>query len=224
MELRVLHAAARRMTWYGQWHYGFGRGGFNMRPQQVGGRTCCTGGAAGAGLGGTWRRVLHTRLLHVFLPWPPLHASCPCCLPSTLPSPSQWHDAIEYVHGATVADVLADFDGIDATVLDILQRYRVRCGFFFLFQHWACIAAGCWALLGVLCSVLLGAGRAVLCCRSAGPGLHGVTTCQPAAAPGQHAPPAPADPPLLAPACPVPSCRTPRRRRRMAGGRRWARC
>lgn len=36
MELRVLHAAARRMTWYGQWHYGFGRGGFNMRPQKVG--------------------------------------------------------------------------------------------------------------------------------------------------------------------------------------------
>lgn len=36
MELRVLHAAARRMTWYGQWHYGFGRGGLNMRPQKVG--------------------------------------------------------------------------------------------------------------------------------------------------------------------------------------------
>lgn len=35
MELRVLHAAAHRMTWYGQWRYGFGRGGFNMRPQQV---------------------------------------------------------------------------------------------------------------------------------------------------------------------------------------------
>ena len=37
MELRVLHTAARGMTWYGQWHYGFGRGGFNMTPQQVGG-------------------------------------------------------------------------------------------------------------------------------------------------------------------------------------------
>ena len=54
MELRVLHAAARRMTWYGQWHYGFGRGGFNMRPQQVGGRR--RGGiAAGAGPGGVER-------------------------------------------------------------------------------------------------------------------------------------------------------------------------
>lgn len=37
----------------------------------------------------------------------------------------QWHDAIDYVHSAAVADVLADFDGIDATVMDILQRYRV---------------------------------------------------------------------------------------------------
>ncbi|KAL4420457.1 hypothetical protein ABPG75_010113 [Micractinium tetrahymenae] len=69
MELRVLHTAARRMTWYGQWHYGFGRGGFNMSPQQ-------------------------------------------------------WQAAIDYVHSAPVEDVLADFDGIDATVLDILQRYR----------------------------------------------------------------------------------------------------
>ena len=35
MELRVLHTAARGATWYGQWHYGFGRGGFNMTPQQA---------------------------------------------------------------------------------------------------------------------------------------------------------------------------------------------
>ena len=38
MELRVLHAAARRATWYGQWRYGFGRGGFNMTPQQASAR------------------------------------------------------------------------------------------------------------------------------------------------------------------------------------------
>jgi hypothetical protein len=48
MELRVLHSAARRMTWYGRWQYGFGRGGFNMTPQQAS-RCCCrlrTGSAA----------------------------------------------------------------------------------------------------------------------------------------------------------------------------------
>lgn len=35
MELRVLHAAAKRHTWYGQWGYGFGRGAFNMSPAKV---------------------------------------------------------------------------------------------------------------------------------------------------------------------------------------------
>lgn len=42
-----------------------------------------------------------------------------------LPSTLQWQTAIDYVHSAPVEHVLADFDGIDATVLDILQRYRV---------------------------------------------------------------------------------------------------
>ena len=39
MELRVLHAAARGHTWYGQWQYGFGRGAFNMNPRQAS-RSC----------------------------------------------------------------------------------------------------------------------------------------------------------------------------------------
>lgn len=30
MELRVLYAAAHRLTWYGQWQYAFGRGAFNI--------------------------------------------------------------------------------------------------------------------------------------------------------------------------------------------------
>jgi hypothetical protein len=30
MELRVLHAAAHRTTWYGTWGYTFGRGDFNI--------------------------------------------------------------------------------------------------------------------------------------------------------------------------------------------------
>lgn len=30
MELRVLHTAAHRMTWYGRWGYAFGRAGFNI--------------------------------------------------------------------------------------------------------------------------------------------------------------------------------------------------
>jgi hypothetical protein len=45
-----------------------------------------------------------------------------------LPQPPfllQWHAAIDYVRSAALADVLADFDGIDATVMDILQRYQV---------------------------------------------------------------------------------------------------
>lgn len=57
-------------------------------------------------------------------------------------SAPQWHDAIEYVHGAAVDDVLADFDGIDATVMDILQRYRVR---------WEGQAAGHALASAVLC-------------------------------------------------------------------------
>lgn len=30
MELRVLHAAAKKVTWYGQWGYNYGRGAFNI--------------------------------------------------------------------------------------------------------------------------------------------------------------------------------------------------
>ncbi len=30
MELRVLHAAAHKTTWYGQWGYQYGRGAFNI--------------------------------------------------------------------------------------------------------------------------------------------------------------------------------------------------
>lgn len=30
MELRVLHMAAWRTTWYGRWGYAFGRGGFGI--------------------------------------------------------------------------------------------------------------------------------------------------------------------------------------------------
>ena len=30
MELRVLHAAAFKNTWYGQWGYQYGRGAFNI--------------------------------------------------------------------------------------------------------------------------------------------------------------------------------------------------
>lgn len=30
MELRVLHAAAHKVTWYGQWGYQYGRGAFNI--------------------------------------------------------------------------------------------------------------------------------------------------------------------------------------------------
>jgi hypothetical protein len=30
MDLRVLHTAAFRNTWYGRWGYGFGRGGFGI--------------------------------------------------------------------------------------------------------------------------------------------------------------------------------------------------
>ena len=30
MELRVLHAATHKMTWYGQWGYQYGRGAFNI--------------------------------------------------------------------------------------------------------------------------------------------------------------------------------------------------
>ena len=30
MELRVLHAAANKVTWYGQWGYNYGRGAFNI--------------------------------------------------------------------------------------------------------------------------------------------------------------------------------------------------
>lgn len=30
MELRVLHAAAHKSTWYGQWGYQYGRGAFNI--------------------------------------------------------------------------------------------------------------------------------------------------------------------------------------------------
>ena len=30
MELRVLHVAAWRATWYGRWDYKFGRGGFGI--------------------------------------------------------------------------------------------------------------------------------------------------------------------------------------------------
>ena len=30
MELRVLHAAAKKATWYGQWGYNYGRGAFNI--------------------------------------------------------------------------------------------------------------------------------------------------------------------------------------------------
>ena len=30
MELRVLHAAAHKVTWYGRWGYHFGRGAFNI--------------------------------------------------------------------------------------------------------------------------------------------------------------------------------------------------
>ncbi|EFN52577.1 hypothetical protein CHLNCDRAFT_138584, partial [Chlorella variabilis] len=107
MELRVLHAAARRATWYGQWRYGFGRGGFNMTPQQASARR--------------------------------LGCLCACAL---------WHAAIDYVHGAALSDVLADFDGIDATVLDILQRYRDPAA--------AAAAAGGRETLGGLLSRVLG--------------------------------------------------------------------
>ena len=31
MELRVLHTAAYGCTWYGQWGYTFGRGGYNIQ-------------------------------------------------------------------------------------------------------------------------------------------------------------------------------------------------
>lgn len=138
MELRVLHAAARRCTWYGQWHYGFGRGGFNMRPQQASAAwDCC---CAVHNLLPTPSRTLLTFVTHL-LPLPPAFAGLqwhgaieymhtPAAGSPSHPSPClsgmQWHDAIEFVHGAALADVLADFDGIDATVLDILQRYRVR--------------------------------------------------------------------------------------------------
>jgi hypothetical protein len=47
MELRVLHSAARQRTWYGQWRYGFGRGGFNMTPAQVGMRRRVPAGVVG---------------------------------------------------------------------------------------------------------------------------------------------------------------------------------
>jgi hypothetical protein len=31
MELRVLHTAAFKSTWYGRWGYAFGRGGYNLQ-------------------------------------------------------------------------------------------------------------------------------------------------------------------------------------------------
>lgn len=68
MELRVLHTAARRMTWYGQWHYSFGRGGFNMSPQQA--RTA-----------GRWQEQGGKELLLVrsaIQPLPPENAPQPC--------------------------------------------------------------------------------------------------------------------------------------------------
>ena len=33
MELRLLHAAAHRQTWYGRWGFVFGRGGFAVGKQ-----------------------------------------------------------------------------------------------------------------------------------------------------------------------------------------------
>ena len=55
---------------------------------------------------------------------PKLAVPRPACPHPCLPLP-QWHAAIHYVRSAALADVLADFDGIDATVMDILQRYQV---------------------------------------------------------------------------------------------------
>lgn len=63
MELRVLHTAARGMTWYGQWHYGFGRGGFNMSPQQArAGRGGGGDATAGCRMSGAWssQRAQHS--------------------------------------------------------------------------------------------------------------------------------------------------------------------
>ena len=41
MELRVLHTAAHLHTWYGQWGYDYGRGGYNMTREQVGACAAC---------------------------------------------------------------------------------------------------------------------------------------------------------------------------------------
>lgn len=54
----------------------------------------------------------------------------------------QWQAAIDFVHSAPVEDVIADFEGIDATVVNILQRYRVGA----LPQQAVCTAStGCSA-------------------------------------------------------------------------------
>lgn len=65
-------------------------------------------------------------------PWPArgpslAPAALTCCLldPAVRMSALQWQAAIDYVHSAPVEDVRADFDGLDATVLNILQRYQV---------------------------------------------------------------------------------------------------
>jgi hypothetical protein len=34
MELRILHTVAYQTTWYGKWGYSFGRGGYNIQPEQ----------------------------------------------------------------------------------------------------------------------------------------------------------------------------------------------
>lgn len=70
MELRVLHAAAFRNTWYGQWGYGFGRGGFAI-------------------------------------------------------SRSAWRKSADSVSKALLDDILADFNGTDAQLTEVIERYKV---------------------------------------------------------------------------------------------------
>ena len=70
MELRVLHTAAFRNTWYGQWGYGFGRGGFAI-------------------------------------------------------SRAAWRRSADAVSKAPLADILADFNGADAQLSEVIGRYTV---------------------------------------------------------------------------------------------------
>ena len=66
--------------------------------------------------------IIHPCLLH------PSHHSHlhPLLLSRPPPLALQWRAAIERVQHTPLAALLADFDGLDATVLDVLQRYRVR--------------------------------------------------------------------------------------------------